>query len=61
MNNDYRSAMILAAIAQAQIAAAGMTAENMVRQSKGLSMAYDYDAFANELNYMNQRIEALRP
>ena len=56
----YSMLMILKAIASAQIAAAGMTAENMQREKCGHSMAYTMDNFAQELDIMNKTIEAHR-
>ncbi len=60
MDEAYRVAMILSAIAHAQILTAGMTAENLQRQHLGQAMAYGEREFDSELAYMNQRIDALR-
>lgn len=46
----------LAAIAECQADIAGMTAENMVRESLGHSMAYDQAAFVKVAEEMNGRV-----
>ncbi len=59
MDNAYY-VVILKAIAEAQIEAAGMVAENMQRQACGNSMAYVFDDFANVIGRMNAVFEAIR-
>ena len=51
---------ILKAIAEAQIEAAGMTAENMRRQHLGLAIAYNDDHFREVIDKMNAVFEKYR-
>jgi hypothetical protein len=50
----------LRAITRCQATIAGMQAENQQRTNLGKSIAYDYDAFAREADYMDQVFEANR-
>lgn len=58
--DKWNYVVILKAIAEAQIEAAGMTAENMQRQAIGASMAYTYDNFAQVVDRLNAIFEAYR-
>lgn len=50
----------LRAIVRCQAMIAGMQAENQQRTNLGQSIAYDYAAFANEADFMDQVFEANR-
>lgn len=58
--NEWDKLVIEKAIAEAQIEAAGMTAENMQRQAQGYSMAYDDKAFFEVIARLNATFEAHR-
>ncbi len=58
--NDWDKLVIEKAIAEALIESAGMTAENMSRQSKGLPMAYNDEAFFAVIGRLNATFETHR-
>ena len=58
--SDWDKLVIEKAIAEAQIEAAGMTAENMQRAAQGHSMAYDAQAFFDVIGRLNATFETHR-